>query len=66
MPESFLPIHCPKCAHHQVRLHVSSATVLSIKCPECAFTWSVEIASLPTETKDQLVQAIQQQIVPAA
>ena len=62
MAEPLLPIRCPKCAHDQVRLYVSSATVLTIKCPECAFTWSVEIASLPTDTRDQLVQATQYQI----
>lgn len=55
--QQLLPIRCPKCAHDQVRLYVSSATVLTIKCPECAFAWSVEIASLPTDTKEQVAEA---------
>ena len=58
MAEPMLPIRCPKCTHDQVRLYVSSASVLTIKCPECAFTWSVEIATLPPDTKAQLAEAI--------
>ena len=64
MAESLLPIRCPKCTHDQVRLFISSTTVLTIKCPQCAYTWSVEIASLPTDARDQLAQAIQYQIPP--
>ena len=64
MPGLLLPIHCPKCAHDQVRLYVSSATVLTIKCPECAITWAIEIASLPTETREQVAQAVQHEITP--
>ena len=60
MTEPLLPIRCPKCTHDQVRLYVSSATVLTIKCPECAFTWSIEIASLPPATRTQLAEAVLQ------
>jgi phage FluMu protein Com len=58
MREPLLPIRCPKCAHAQVHLYISSATVLTIKCPECAFAWSVEVATLPPDTKAQLAEAI--------
>jgi ribosomal protein S27E len=58
MPEPLLPIRCPQCAHDQVRLYVSSATVLTVKCPECAFTWSIDTGSLPTETKEQIAEAV--------
>jgi hypothetical protein len=63
MPEPLLPIRCPKCIHDQMRLYVSSASVLTVKCPECAFTWTVEIASLPVETRNQLTQVIQHQMI---
>jgi phage FluMu protein Com len=58
MTEPSLPIRCPKCAHDQVRLYISSVTVLTIKCPECAFVWSIEIASLPPDTRAQLAEAV--------
>jgi ribosomal protein S27E len=66
MPLPLLPIHCPKCAHDQVRLFISSATVLTVECPQCAFSWSLDIASLPTETKTHIAQAIQHQTNHAA
>jgi ribosomal protein S27E len=58
MFEPMPPIRCPKCTHYQVELCVSSATVLTIQCPECAFAWSVEIATLPTHTEARLAEAI--------
>ena len=62
MAEPLLPIRCLKCSHDHARLVVSSATVLTVKCPECAFTWSVEIASSPAETRNQLENAVQHKI----
>ena len=60
MAEPRLPIRCPKCTHDQVQLYISSATILTIKCPECEFTWSVEIATLPPDTQTQLAEALLQ------
>jgi hypothetical protein len=58
VPEPLLPIRCPKCAHDQVRLYVSSATVLTVVCPECEFTWAIDIASLPRQTRAEIAAAI--------
>lgn len=59
MPELLLRIDCPKCAHDEVWPYVISATVLTTKCPECGLIRSIEIASLPTEIRDRLAEAIQ-------
>ena len=58
MAEPLLPIRCPKCTHDEVRLNVSSATVLTINCPRCGYTWSVEIATLPTATRTLLASSL--------
>jgi len=58
MAEPLLPIRCPKCAHDQVRLFVSSATVLTVTCPACEFTWAIDMASLPTQTRATIAQVI--------
>jgi uncharacterized Zn finger protein len=58
MPGSLLPIRCPKCAQDEVRLYVSSTSVLTVQCPECGFTWAIDVASLPTATKDKIADAL--------
>ena len=59
--DPFLPVPCPKCSYKHVSLYLSSATALTNKCPYCAFCWSVEIAALPTDTRNRLARAIRDQ-----
>jgi predicted Zn-ribbon and HTH transcriptional regulator len=58
MPDQLLPIRCPKCTHDQVQPYVGSLTVLTVVCPECGFTWALEIASLPPHTKEQIAEVV--------
>jgi len=61
MPESLLPIRCPHCDHDQVLPFISSQSVLTVKCPQCARTWSIEVAALPPDTRDQVTKALERQ-----
>ena len=60
MPESLLPIPCPHCDHDQVLPFISSLSVLTVKCPQCARTWSIEVAALPKGTRQRLTNALEQ------
>ncbi len=58
MPGTSLPVHCINCDQEQVRLFIRSKTVLTLKCPNCAHTWSLDVATLPAETRKQVAQAL--------
>jgi len=60
MSDSLLRIQCPHCDHDQVRVFISSLTVLTVKCPQCARTWSIEVAALSPYTRQQLTKALEQ------
>ena len=51
---SVLPIRCPKCPCTQVYRYISSVTVLTVMCPQCEFTWSVEMSSVSSATREQV------------
>jgi len=60
MPDSLLRLQCPHCDHDHARVFISSRTVLTVKCPQCARTWSIEVAALPPDTRQQLTKALEQ------
>jgi len=60
MPESLLPIPCPHCDNDEVLLFISSQSVLTVKCPQCARTWSIEVAELPKGIRQRLTNAPEQ------
>jgi uncharacterized Zn finger protein len=41
-----LPLQCPHCHHDRARLHIRSATVLTVKCSECRHVWSIDLDTL--------------------
>jgi hypothetical protein len=49
-----VPIPCPKCDHTPARLAVSSATVLSLLCDRCDYSWSIDIRTLPAAVRMQI------------
>ena len=59
MPDSLLHIRCPHCDHDQARVFIRTVTVLTVKCPQCARTWSIEVAALPPDTRHQLTKALE-------
>jgi phage FluMu protein Com len=58
MPGTLLPISCTNCDQDQVRLYISSRSVLTLKCPKCAHAWSLDVATLPAETRKRLAEAL--------
>jgi len=52
--ELVLPLQCPHCHHDGARLHIRSASVLSVKCGECRHEWSMDVDSLPSHTREQV------------
>ena len=61
MPQSLLSIPCSYCYHEHVHLVIGSLTVLTVRCPQCARTWSIEVAALPLDTRQQLTKAREEQ-----
>ena len=49
-----LPLQCPHCRHDRARLHIRSATVLSVKCAGCRHEWSMDIDTLPSDMREQV------------
>ena len=58
MPGTLLPIRCAKCDQDQVRLFISSRSVLTLTCPNCAHSWSLDVATLSAETRRRVADAL--------
>ena len=63
MSDPLLPIHCPHCDHDQVRLFISSLSVLTVKCPQCAHSRFIEVAALSSDTRQQVAKRLEVQLV---
>jgi transcription elongation factor Elf1 len=57
MPNT-LPAPCPKCHHERSTLIVSSTSVLTITCPQCGHTWSLDLKALSSQMRAKLAAAL--------
>jgi uncharacterized Zn finger protein len=52
-----VPLSCPGCGHDGARVQVASATVLTVRCPECDHIWSVDSTMLPSAVRERVTEA---------
>jgi transcription elongation factor Elf1 len=55
--DQMLPLRCPRCGHEEAKLFLHSATVATVKCADCANSWSVDIGVLPEEVRQRISPA---------
>ena len=41
--DSNLPLRCPTCSHDGAEIHISSSTVLTVRCGRCSHVWCVDL-----------------------
>jgi uncharacterized Zn finger protein len=58
MPDSHVNIQCPHCGHDQARPFIATQSVVTVKCTQCTRTWSIEVAALAPELRQQLTKAL--------
>ena len=54
IPAQNLPLACPRCTHGAVSLLVMSISLVTVRCANCTYAWSLEIERLPEVARTPL------------
>jgi transcription elongation factor Elf1 len=58
MPNRPLPIQCPKCKHEGSTLVAESATVITLTCDSCQYSWSTDLEPLSPARRERIHTAL--------